>query len=216
MDASEAAEHIVEALEDERAENRVAEVFRSRAALIIALLAMLLAIATLGGDNAAEDMMAANIHASDSWAFYQAKNVRQTSNTLAADELEAQLLIHGARLDAGTRAGLQKKIAAYRSTAVRYEDEPDENEPNDPLKGEGKKQIKAQAQDWEQQRELAARRDANFDYSTILFQVAVVLGSVAILATSRFLLAISIGFGVLGTGLMINGFLLLTHLPLIG
>lgn len=216
MDAADAAEHIVEAIEEERAENRVAETFRARAALTIAFLAMLLAIATLGGDNAAEDMVSTNIHASDTWAFYQAKNMRQTVKELAADEMETQLLIHGNSLSAKARADMQEKVRNYRADAERYESEPDEEEANNPLKGEGKKQLMAQAMDWEKQRDQAARRDANFDYSTILFQVAVVLGSVSILATSRLLLMLAIALGVVGTGLMVNGFLLLTHLPFVG
>ena len=63
----------------------------SLAALIIALMAMMLAITSLGGGNAAEDIMNNNIHASDTWAFYQAKNIRQTAYRLAADELEFSL-----------------------------------------------------------------------------------------------------------------------------
>ena len=45
------------------------------------------------------------------------------------------------------------------------------------------------------------------------FQLALVLGSVAILALSRPVLYLAIGLGVVGTVLMINGFLLLFHLP---
>ena len=39
---------------------------------------MLLAIAALGGAEATKEMLNANIHASDTYAFYQAKNIRQT------------------------------------------------------------------------------------------------------------------------------------------
>ena len=58
----------------------------------IGVLAMLLAISGLGGGNATKEMLNANIQASDTYAFYQAKNIRQTSNQLAADELEALLI----------------------------------------------------------------------------------------------------------------------------
>ena len=47
---------------------------------------MLLAISGLGGGNATKEMLNANIQSSDICAFYQAKNIRQTSNQLAADE----------------------------------------------------------------------------------------------------------------------------------
>ena len=68
----EAAEQIAEARES------ADESFKNRAALSIAFMAMLLAITSLGGGNAAEDMANNNIHASDTWAFYQAKSIRQT------------------------------------------------------------------------------------------------------------------------------------------
>src|SRR3982750_4880526 len=89
MEASDAAEHILELNEGEgRAGD---EKFRLRVALTIAFMAMLLAITSLGGGNAAEDIMNNNIQASDTWAFYQAKTIRKTSTELAADALETQL-----------------------------------------------------------------------------------------------------------------------------
>ena len=77
MDSTDAADLIAEIHED-RAENQAAESFRNRAALMIAILAALLAVGGLGGGNATDDMIENNIKASDTWAFYQAKNVRQT------------------------------------------------------------------------------------------------------------------------------------------
>jgi len=216
MDASDIAEQIREVREEraeEKAEQEAEERFRSRAALLLGVLALLMAIAGLGGDNAAEDMIASNIHASDTWAFYQAKNVRQTANKLAADEMEAQLLIHGKTLPAVTRGEIQKRIDKYKATVERYESEPDPKDPANPLKGEGKEQLAAQAKDWEVQRERASAQDANFDYSGVLLQVAIVLGSVAILATSRAVLMLAIVSGAVASVLMVNGFLLLFKLP---
>jgi len=207
----EAAEQIQEAAEG--AAEAVIERFRARAALAIAVMAALLALTSLGGGNVAEDMVANNIHASDTWAFYQAKNIRQTSNRLAADNLEMQLRIHGASLDAGTRAALRKQIAEYRATAARYEDEPDPQHPADPLKGEGKQQLRARAEDYEKQRDRAMAQDPNFDLSEALLQIAIVLGSVSILANSRPVLAVSLVVTLLATLLLVNGFFLFVPLP---
>src|SRR5829696_2610407 len=77
MDAPDAAELISE-IREARASHEADDKFRDRAALLIALLAMLLAVGSLGGGNVAEDMVHNNIKASDTRAFYQAKNVRQT------------------------------------------------------------------------------------------------------------------------------------------
>jgi hypothetical protein len=189
------------------------ESFKNRAALIIAFMAMLLAITSLGGGNAAEDMANNNIHASDTWAFYQAKSIRQTSLRVAADGFEADLRANP-NMPAEAREFIQKKVEEYRATAARYEDEPDKEDPGNPLKGEGRKQLTARAKDYETQREVASKQDPNFDFAEALFQIAIVLASVAILAGSRLVLRVSLVAGLAATLLMLNGyFLLLPNLP---
>jgi hypothetical protein len=198
----EAAEQIAEARES--ADDK----FKNRAALIIAFMATLLALTSLGGGNAAEDVANNNIQASDTWAFYQAKSIRQTTMKVAADGLEADLRANP-NMPADARDFVQKKIDEYRSTAARYEDEPDKDDPGNSLKGEGRKQLSARAQDFEKKREAASKQDPNFDFSEALFQIAIVLASVAILAGSRLVLRISLFVGAAATLLMLNGYLLI-------
>src|SRR6476660_2583791 len=90
MEPADAADLIAE-LSEEKAEAEAETRFRNRAALQIAIIAAVLAIGGLGGGNATEDMVANNIKASDSWSFYQAKNVRQTIYEVQADQLKASL-----------------------------------------------------------------------------------------------------------------------------
>ncbi len=198
----EAAEQIAEARE------AADEKFKNRAALIIAFMAMLLAITSLGGGNAAEDVANNNIHASDTWAFYQAKSIRQTTMRVAADQLEADLRANPS-MPADARALIEKKIEEYRSTVARYEDEPDKDDPGNPLKGEGRKQLTARAKDFEAQRERAAKQDPNFDFAEALFQIAIVLASVSILANSRTVLRVSVAVGAAAALLMLNGYFLI-------
>ncbi len=188
--------------------------FDDRVALTIAVMALLLAITSLGGGNAAEDIMNHNIHASDTWAFYQAKSIRQTSNKLAADALETELQINGGSLTPEARTGIERRLDEYRKTVERYEDEPDKADPNNPIKGEGRKQLSARARDFEAQRDRAQKQDPNFDFAEALFQIAIVLASVAILANSRMIFKVSLVAGVLATFLMLNGYFLFLDLPL--
>src|SRR5438552_1407189 len=199
-EAAEDAEAIRDATEG-RADN---ERFRRRAAIAIGVTAMLLAISGLGGGNATKEMLNANIQASDTYAFYQAKNIRQTSNQLAADELDALLLAQPGISDEA-RSQIQARIDQYKATVARYESEP--------ATGEGKQELLQKAQAYEQRRDRAARQDPNFDYAQALFQISIVLGSVSIVATSRRLLLLGTGLGALATLLMLNGFLLLVALP---
>lgn len=210
MDANDAAEQIAEL----RAENEAEERFRSRVALLIAFMAMLLAITSLGGGNAAEDIFNHNIQASDTWNFYQAKNIRQTSFRLAADELGSELAVGGASLSAEARADLEEKIKVYRDTAARYESEPDKGYPANPIRGEGKRELTARAKHFESLRDRAQEQDPDFDFAEALYQIAIVLASVAILANSRMIVTASIPAGAVATVLMVNGYFLLLPLPL--
>jgi hypothetical protein len=209
MDSTDAADLIAE-ISEERAEHAADDQFRNRAALLIAFLAAVLAIGGLGGGNATDDLLISNIRASDTWAFYQAKNVRQTIYQIAVHDLEAELA--SGAVPAGARPAAEKRIADYRATIARYDSEPDPDAPGDPLRGEGKKELRVQAQAFEAARERAAAQDDNFDMAEVALQLALVLGSVAILAINRWVLILSAVLGTVGTLLTINGFLLLVSL----
>ena len=208
MDSADAAEIVAEVHEGNEAQGAG---FRNRAALMIALLAAVLAIAGLRGGNATDDMIHNNIRASDTWAFFQAKNMRQTAYEIAIVEIEGDLAEPG--LDPATRARLERSLAESRAAVARYESEPDPAAPNDPLRGEGKRQLSAQAEAYEAAREVAVERDNSFDMAEVLLQIALVLGSVAILAINRRILVLSAVLGLIGAALTANGFLLLVSLP---
>lgn len=213
MEAESAAHHVREASEPEPNPDHPAERFRTRAAITIAVLGMLLALASLGGDNALKAMLNANIRAADTWAFYQAKNIRQTATILAADDLLTTARVHQDALGADGRTELQQRLERYQQDIDRYDNDPAPDDPTNPLKGEGKQQLLAQGRDWEAKRDHADAQHHSFDYSRALFQIAIVLGSVAILAVSRPVLGLSLALGAVGTLLMLNGFFLFVDLP---
>ena len=209
MDAAEAADRITETAEERHreamleheqkaAEHEAKEKFRNHAALTIAILAAILAVCELGGDDARNRIINNNIRASDTWALYQAKNMRQTSYRLAADELKRQLA--SSELPAAQRAALEADVKKYEKTVARYEDEPGKD---------GKKQSQALAKSFEEARDKAGERHEFFDYAQMMLQLAVVLGSVSILSLSRPLLWAAGLLGCAGLALVINGYTLL-------
>ncbi len=204
MEATDAADTIEEQAEEAEQAREGHDRFRKRAAIVIGIMAMLLAISGVGGGNATKETIDANIQASDAYAFYQAKTIRQTANVLAADNLEV-VLTSQRDLPPQTRADVQKKIDGYRQTATRYESEP--------ATGDGKKELLAKAQGFEAKRNHAQQQDPNFDYAQAFYQIAIVIASVSILSDSRYLLLLSLALGTLATVLMLNGFLLFTPLP---
>src|SRR4030081_3898992 len=68
-------------------------------AILIAILAAFLAIAETGAKSSQTAVLTEHVEATNQWAFFQAKTVRQTVIRTAAEELEAQYK------DAGTNAG---------------------------------------------------------------------------------------------------------------
>jgi hypothetical protein len=210
MDSTDAADLIAEIHED-RAENQAAESFRNRAALMIAIMAAILAVGGLGGGNATDDMIENNIKASDTWAFYQAKNVRQTMYRIEAEKLKTSLA--AGLVPQAERASAETRLKAYESTIARYDSEPDREAPGDLTRGEGKKELSARAKSYEAAFDEAAQRDNNFDFAEVLLQLALVLGSVAILAVNRWILITSAALGAVGALLTLNGFFLLAPLP---
>ena len=178
--------------------------FRRLTAVYVGVVAMLLAISALGGAEATKEMLNANIHASDTYAFYQSKYIRQVLLQTAAEELELTAAASGS-LEPEQRARVDQLVKRYRDTALRYESEP--------ATGEGKKELMARANRWEHARDKAAARLPNFEYAEALFQIAIVLGSVAIVAASPWLLGLSGVLAACGLALTINGYLLLVPLP---
>ena len=183
---------------------RTKDTFKQRAAITIAILAMVLAITGLGGSNAGKEAVNNNVLASNYWNFFQAKNMRQTSFVLAADQFEIAFLNDPAMPEAA-KAEIKKKVDAYRKTVTRYESEPETNE--------GKKELIAKAKEHEALRDHALKQDPYFDYAEALLQIAIVLISVAIVADLVWLSFVGGALGVIGALLSLNGFLLLVNIP---
>jgi hypothetical protein len=170
----------------------------------VGILAALLAICAMGGDNAAKDANRANIDATNTWAFFQAKNIRRAAFTLAADELELTLLSQPGLPDEA-RSAIDAKVRAYRDTVKAYT--------SDPKTREGLDELFVRAKEIEQERDRALRKDPYFDLAQALLQIAIVLASVAIIAGTDALVVLSFVVGGLGTLLMLNGYTLLVSVP---
>ncbi|TSA14108.1 MAG: DUF4337 domain-containing protein [Comamonadaceae bacterium] len=190
MDALETTE-LIESSSDKR---------KNRTALTISILAMVLAIASLGGSNAAKEATQENILAANAYAFYQAKTIRQTSLKIAATDLELQLAREPAMV-ATAKELFQKKIDEYKKTIDRYESEPDTKQ--------GKKELLSQAREHEAARDHALRQDPWFDYAEGMLQIAIVLLSVSIVGSIPVLFLVGAALGGLGLLSMLNGFLLI-------
>jgi len=180
------------------------EKFRRGAAMALGFIAMLLAIASLFGEAAMKETINYNILASDTYAFFQAKNERQTATRLALHQMEILLAAHPEWAQP-VRDQIAQRIADYQATVQIYE--------SDPKSGEGKKELLVKAKAYQEKRDHAQAQDLNYDYARALFQIALVLGSVAIVSLARWLLWFGCGLAGLAVLLTANGYFLLLPLP---
>lgn len=173
----------------------------------IGVLAVLLAICSMGGDNATKEATLKNIEASNIWSFFQAKNVRRQVIRSHIEDLEV-LLATSTGLSPEQLGMLEKKIAGHKAYEAKLTSDKQSNEGLDELFVKGKAV--------EADRDLAMARDPYFDYGQALLQIAIVLASIAIISGGNALLGLSVVLGGAGALLTLNGFLLLFKLPLIG
>jgi len=169
-------------------------------AVYIGSLAVLLAICGVGAGNAMKDATARNIEASNTWAFFQAKNIRRHELRLQTAEFEVMLAAQP-DLPEAARKLIDEKIAAYKHDEARLSSEPDT--------GEGLKELLVKGKALEKERDTAMLKDPFFDYGQALLQIAIVLASVAIIAGGNSLLIMSGLLAALGAASTLNGFLLL-------
>ncbi len=115
LEAHEIAEQIDEPSESDAHAAPAHDWFRRLTAIYVGIVAMLLAIAALGGADATKEMLNANIHASDTYGFYQSKYIRQLHYQTAAEQLE--LLAADAP---GLSPDRTAKVAAAGQTLPRH------------------------------------------------------------------------------------------------
>lgn len=177
---------------------------RNWTALVISIMAMVLAINNVGGGNASKEATRHNIEASNYYAFYQAKSIKEHQLKIAADQLSdfSGLLL-------GSKAGSKEDavLATLNSRVIEYANEINRYE-SDEKSGEGKKQLLVKAKEHEAERDHSLKQDPWFDYAEGILQIGIVLLSISILASLPFLAIVGGGFGVIGALLTLNGFFL--------
>jgi Domain of unknown function (DUF4337) len=182
---TEATDSAVEAKEKDR-----------RAAIVIAILALFLALAEAGAKKADHISTEKNIESSDLFNFYQAKKIRSTIVETASQTLESQM---PGISDPKARDALEKQIADLKATAAQFEHDP--KKPEDSLDA-----IQERANEAAEARELANRRLEHYELGSGAVQIAIVLASAAIITDVGALMWFSIALGAVGVVLMALGF----------
>ncbi len=155
-------------------------------ALTMAILAVLVAVTTLLGHRASTESVLAQARASDNWAEYQAKRIRQNDTALTVDLLSA--------LPAADKATTDKLKAKYAEHAAQWD--------NDLKEGSAK------AREQEAEGQLAERRADRFDLGEAMLEIGLVITSITLLTSKRLYALLGGGFGLLGVLSAVSAFLL--------
>jgi len=152
----EAQEHLEHAEHAEHASH-----WNRKIALLIAVLALFLSFSETLGKSAQTEAIDDNVKSADTWAFFQAKDVRRTVVNAAADQ--TALLVAGIT-EPTAKDAAEKQIEAWRKTAARYE--------SDPKTGEGRKELAERARTLEEGRDLAMARYHHYELASAAFRWA--------------------------------------------
>lgn len=173
--------------------------FSRRIALVTACYAVALAITSLGGNQAAKEMILAQQQASDQWAFYQSKVLREHLYRLQETQARAILTERGATMNAPAAEMYRSLVSKAVEAANRYEHE--------------KKEIEDKAKELEHERDKFRVKDPYFERAEALLQIAIVMASISILANSLPVFFVSLGAAACGIMLSANGFFMVFKIP---
>ncbi|MGO9700500.1 MAG: DUF4337 domain-containing protein [Xanthobacteraceae bacterium] len=163
-----------------------------RIGLVIAVLALFLSFSETLGKAAQTEAISANVKSSDTWAFFQAKDIRRTVVNAAAEETT---LLGATLTDPAARAAIDKQVEAWRATAARYE--------SDPKTREGRKELAVRAKAEEEERDLAMAKYHHYELASAAFQIGIVLASAAVITE---VIGLAWFAGVLGlAGIAVTG-----------
>ena len=163
-------------------------------ALLIAVIALFLAFSETLGKGAQTSAITLNVASNDLWAFFQAKTIRMTVLTTAAEQMQTEA---DRATDADAKARLVKTIDTWKKTAARYNDEPETHE--------GRKQLSERAKEAEHQRDEALARYHNYEFASAAFQIGIVLASATIITGMSVLAWLSGALGLAGLALSAFG-----------
>jgi Domain of unknown function (DUF4337) len=145
----------------------------------MAVIAALLAVATLMGHRIHTEELVLQTKSTDSWAFFQAKDGRYHMYTADAKLAELQ------------GAAGQAVAAEWKKKAEQERAESDE--------------IRKESERMERETERAANRSNYFDGAEICLEVAIVLCSITLLTGTRLFWKLSLVGAVIGVALMVGG-----------
>lgn len=138
---------------------RIAEKLPTLIAVTTLIFAVCATLASFRAAGYGNKMVLAQTQASDQWAYYQAKSIKETLYQVQRDMLEAEMK------ESSRPEEFQEKLSRFEKEIQRYKEE--------------KNEINNQALAKEQERDLAKEHNSRFGQSLIFLQIGILLSSLA-------------------------------------
>jgi predicted Zn-dependent peptidase len=151
----------------------------------MAVLAVVLAATSLLGHRSHTEELLFQSRATDQWAYYQAKNIREHTFEIFLDLLSVSAVKDPAQAD--------KVKEKYAQEVERYKEE--------------LKETQAEAKALEGEVQMESRRANRFDLGEVFLEAAMVIASLTLLTKRRMFWQLGILMGVTGLGVTLSGFL---------
>ncbi len=161
-------------------------------AVTTVLIALGATLSTVKGAGFTSKSILMQTQASNQWAYYQAKSVKSYLYELQKEKIELDLHLLGANAPKETVEQLQAMIEAYQKKIDTYEVE--------------KKSIQAEAKKLEAGRDRMLKHSEPFSISVILFQLAILLSSLATLMKKPALWGVGAVLAIAGGVFFADGF----------
>jgi Domain of unknown function (DUF4337) len=152
----------------------------------MAILAVCVAVVSLMGHRSHTEELLMQNHATDQWAYYQAKNIRMHNYEMGLDQL--------ALTEFKDKGAADKVREKYQSEAERYKKEQDD--------------IQKKAMEFEDESTKAQHKGDRFDLGEVFLEVALVITSLALLTKNRFYWLLGLLAGGAGLVVAATGYLL--------
>ena len=154
--------------------------------LTMAILAVLVAVASLLGHRAHTEEVVLQAKSSDQWAFYQAKNIRKHNDEIFVDLASIASM-------SGDAATLEKVREKYSKEAERYEKE--------------QEKIKEDAEKLQEEVGIERRRADYYDLAEVFLEIGLVVTSITLLSGKKMFWFLGMAMAVIGFVVATRGFL---------
>lgn len=161
-------------------------------ALTTVILAVCATLATFKGGGFSTRAVMSQSQASDQWAYYQAKSLKENLYVMQKEQLETDIATRG--LTGTPRQLVENKIAEYQKKIDKYSQE--------------RKAIEQEAKSLEKIRDDSQLHSKAFGMAVIFLQISILLCSISGLMKKKSLWLCGVAGGSIGLIFFANGFLL--------